>query len=141
MGEWLKWHHMLDNKQFVAAVSDSCGQELLREWANELVLLCHGVATEAGWHKKPRETGTMLMLMVSELAEAMEGDRKDLMDDKLPHRKMLEVELADCLIRICDFAGLKGMDLGGAVAEKLLFNTQRPDHKPENRELAGGKNY
>ena len=37
------------------------------------------------------------MLIVSEIAEAMEGERKDLMDDKLPHRKMAEVELADAL--------------------------------------------
>lgn len=47
----------------------------------------------------------LLMLIVSEIAEAMEGERKDLMDDKLPHRKMAEVELADVLIRIFDFAG------------------------------------
>ncbi len=59
---------------------------------------------ETGEPKK-RNIGEMLMLMVSELAEAMEGDRKNLMDDKLPHRKMLEVELADALIRGLDLAG------------------------------------
>src|SRR4029077_14292055 len=52
--------------------------------------------------------GTKFMLMVSEIAEAMEGDRKDLMDDKLPHRKMAEVELADAVIRIFDFAAAMG---------------------------------
>ncbi|XUM19805.1 hypothetical protein ACRAVF_19255 [Bradyrhizobium oligotrophicum S58] len=44
------------------------------------------------------------MLIVSEIAEAMEGERKSLMDDHLPHRKMVEVELADTLIlhfRLC----------------------------------------
>src|SRR5271168_4098252 len=51
---------------------------------------------------KARNIPEMLMLVVSEVAEAMEGDRKDLMDDKLPHRKMLEVELADAVIRILD---------------------------------------
>ncbi len=40
----------------------------------------------------------------------MEGERKDLMDDKLPHRKMAEVELADALIRIFDYAGAYGYD-------------------------------
>ena len=49
--------------------------------------------------------GTKLMLSVSELAEAMEGHRKGLMDDHLPHRPMIEVELADALIRIMDLAG------------------------------------
>jgi hypothetical protein len=35
----------------------------------------------------------------------MEGERKNLMDDKLPYRKMAEVELADVYIRISDYAG------------------------------------
>lgn len=108
---------------------------------NYVVGLCFNLALDAGWHKKPREVGTMLMLMVSELAEAMEGDRKGLMDDHLPHRKMVEVELADAVIRIFDFAGREGYDLGGALIEKLKYNQQRADHKPEAREKAGGKAY
>ena len=80
------------------------------------------------------------MLCVSELAEAMEGDRKDLMDDHLPHRKMLEVELADAVIRILDMSGGLGLDVAGAIAEKLEYNTERSDHKPENR-ANGGKKY
>lgn len=68
----------------------------------------------------------MLCLIHSEISEALEADRKDLMDDKLPHRKGLEVELADALIRILDMAGGLGMDLGGAVEEKLAYNTTRP---------------
>ena len=35
-----------------------------------------------------RNIPEMLMLIVSEIAEAMEGHRKDLIDDKLPKRKM-----------------------------------------------------
>lgn len=81
------------------------------------------------------------MLIVSEVSEAMEGHRKNLMDDKLPHRPMIEVELADALIRIADLAGALGLDLGGAVEEKLAFNASRPDHKLENRMAAGGKAY
>lgn len=52
-----------------------------------------------------RNKPEMLMLMVSEIAEAMEGERKDLMDDHLPHRKMAEVEMADFIIRLLDFIG------------------------------------
>ena len=51
----------------------------------------------------------------------------------LLHRPMAEVELADALIRILDFAGMKGYDLGGAVREKLDYNRTRSDHKKENR--------
>lgn len=79
--------------------------------------------------------------MHSELSEAMEGERKDLMDDKLPHRKMAEVELADCLIRIFDYAAAFGYDLEGAYQEKRVFNAQREDHKHEARAQAGGKKW
>ena len=88
-----------------------------------------------------RNKGELLMLIVSEVSECMEGERKDLMDDKLPHRKMAEVELADALIRIFDYAGAYGYDLDGAVAEKRAFNATRPDHKPEARLAANGKKW
>jgi NTP pyrophosphatase (non-canonical NTP hydrolase) len=112
---------------------------------------CHGASAEAGWWNdlktgeplidRPHVIGEKLMLIVSEVAEAMEGHRKGLMDDKLPHRTMIEVELADAVIRIADLAGAMKLDLGGAIAEKMAFNAQRPDHKPEARMAAGGKAY
>ncbi|WP_221626042.1 nucleoside triphosphate pyrophosphohydrolase family protein [Elizabethkingia meningoseptica] len=108
---------------------------------NKFVSHCYNQSKEAGWHDKPGEIGTMLMLIVSEISEAMEGDRKDLMDDHLPHRKMIEVELADAMIRIGDLAGKLNLDLGGAIDEKIKFNKNRPDHKMENRALDGGKKY
>jgi NTP pyrophosphatase (non-canonical NTP hydrolase) len=114
---------------------------------------CYGASLRAGWHtnlKTGRPFTTeennerfpvRLMLIVSELAEAMEGHRKDLMDDHLPHRKMAEVELADAVIRIFDLAGERGFDLGSAIAEKLAYNRDRADHKPDSRVAAGGKTY
>lgn len=117
----------------------------------ELVKICHGQSKAAGWWNdlktgesiitRPHVVGEKLMLAVSEISEAMEGHRKSLMDDKLPHRPMIEVELADAVIRIADLAGALGLDLGGAIAEKLAFNAVRPDHKPENRALENGKKY
>lgn len=47
----------------------------------------------------------LLALAVSEVSECLEGERKNLMDDKLPHRRMAEVEMADTYIRLLDFAG------------------------------------
>lgn len=112
--------------------------------------ICHNAAFNAGWWtdiktgedmRGKRNVGELLMLCVSELAEAMEGHRKGLNDDKLPHRPMLEVELADTVIRIFDLAGGFDLDVPGAIAEKLAFNASRADHKPENRAAEGGKKY
>jgi NTP pyrophosphatase (non-canonical NTP hydrolase) len=83
----------------------------------------------------------LIALCHSELSEALEGHRKNLPDDKLPHRLMVEVELVDCLIRIFDLAGAHGYDLDGAYREKMRYNAQREDHKHENRLLPGGKRY
>jgi len=99
------------------------------------------------WHdletgeKLNRNKGEMLMLIVTEVAEAMEGERKNLMDDHLPHRKMAEVELADVLIRLFDYAGAYGFDLDGAVAEKRAYNATRADHKKEARLATNGKKF
>ncbi len=82
-----------------------------------------------------------LALIHSEVTEALEGARKNLMDDKLPHRKMIEVELADAVIRIFDLAGALDLDLAGAIKEKREFNAIRPDHKIENRIKDNGKAY
>ena len=108
---------------------------------NTLKDLCYYRSREAGWHDNPREDGTMIALIHSEVSEAMEGLRKNLQDDHLPHRKMAEVELADALIRICDFAGLKGYDLGGAVVEKLEYNKSRKDWTKEARGSKHGKRF
>ena len=88
-----------------------------------------------------RNKGELLLLIVSEVAEAMEGERKNLMDDKLPNRRMAEVELADALIRIFDYAGAFGYDLAGAYTEKMAFNAQRADHTHAARLGANGKKF
>lgn len=88
-----------------------------------------------------RNKGELLALIHSEISECLEGERKDLMDDKLPHRKMAEVELADTIIRILDYAAGFGYDLQGAFDEKLAYNATRQDHTHEARKIAGGKQF
>lgn len=116
----------------------------IREAANALRNICH-FAAKTWWKKGDTENPLMfsnkLCLIHSEVSEAMEGDRKSLKDDHLPHRDMREVELADAVIRIFDLAGAYGMDIGGAIAEKLQYNAKRADHKLEIRAAEGGKAY
>lgn len=88
-----------------------------------------------------RNKGELLALIHSEISECLEGVRKNLMDDKLPHRKMEEVELVDALIRIFDYAGAFGLNLEDAYQEKMAYNAARADHKAENRRAENGKKF
>lgn len=117
------------------------------ESLNVLTAICHTRARNAGWYKnkdgseKGINAGERMMLMVSEIGEAMEAHRKSKLDDHLPYREGVEVEFADAVIRIFDEAGRLGLDLGGAIVDKLQYNAKREDHKPENRFKEGGKAY
>jgi NTP pyrophosphatase (non-canonical NTP hydrolase) len=114
----------------------------------------HAENVAAGWWTDPetgedlrdpkhlkKTLGWKLLLAHSEISEAAEGLRKGLNDDKLPHRSMMEVEIADTIIRLLDIAGANGLDVAGAIQEKRAFNAQRSDHKMENRKSKGGKAF
>lgn len=127
-----------------------------------LALVCHEAAYLAGWWREHKAdvlsydhrvevrqrtrfglalAAEKIALIHSEVSEAIEGLRKDKADDHLPHRKSVEVELADAVIRIADLAGAMQLDLGGAIAEKMAYNSTRPDHREENRKATGGKSF
>ena len=108
---------------------------------NFVVNKCHQNAVNCGWWDKDRNDGELIALMHSELSEALEAYRKGLNDDHLLHRKGVEVEMADTVIRIFDFCGKHGLDLGGAIQEKIEYNANRADHKLENRQKEGGKKF
>lgn len=131
------------------------------EALNSLTDLIHSTCEEAGWwedlnhalsfipdtphNKKIRSRvklwffSTKIALIHSEASEMLEGMRKQLMDDHLPHREATEVEGADVFIRLADFMGAARYNLGEATSEKFEYNQKRADHKRENRNAPGGK--
>jgi NTP pyrophosphatase (non-canonical NTP hydrolase) len=115
-----------------------------------IVKSCHQDAKEANWWpmkdgnvdtSDPYLFSSKLMLIVSELAEALEGDRKNLMDDKIAVYQARETELADAVIRIFDLAGAYNLRLADAFFDKLNYNKTRQDHTTEARNSVNGKKY
>jgi hypothetical protein len=93
---------------------------------NALVAEIHADNVAAGWWTDlktgesligKRNVPEMLCLIHSEISEAFDGMSQRLPDDKLTHRMMFEVELADAVIRIFDLAGGTQVNLGWAVTE------------------------
>lgn len=90
-----------------------------------------------------RNKGELLALIHSEVSEALEGERKDLMDDKLFQYKMAPVEIVDTIIRCLDYlAGFHpDVDVQDVFDKKMSYNSQRLDHTHEARKIAGGKQF
>lgn len=85
--------HLLDNSD-EASELDKLAQQIYQQ--NKAI----------GWWDDPnRCIYQTLQLVSTEIAEATEGERKNLNDDHLPWRAMGEVELADALIRLLDVGG------------------------------------
>jgi NTP pyrophosphatase (non-canonical NTP hydrolase) len=85
---------------------------------NNLCKEAYLTAKSKGWHDEPRETGTLLALIHSEVSEALEADRKG-------NTENFAEELADVCIRIFDLCGLQNIDLESAISKKMEYNKSR----------------
>lgn len=116
---------------------------------NQIAPYIHAVNVEKGFWKEDN-TAQKLMLIVSELSEACEADRRidnsSIQDKNIEDSKFLlesghkdwrnhfEIsvknsfgdELADAIIRIVDLAYKKNIDLDWHIKAKLLYNESRP---------------
>ena len=85
----------------------------------ELSELCHRIAKEKGFWDEKRNIGEALMLIVTEIAEAMEAHRKQ--DDE-----NFREELADAFIRLFDLCGGLNIDIQAEITKKAEKNKARP---------------
>lgn len=89
---------------------------------------CHYTAVEKGWWRTTRSTPECLMLMVSEISEALEEYRNNAeayyVKDGKPEG--VAVELADAMIRILDYCGFYNINIGEIMIEKMRYNETRP---------------
>lgn len=109
---------------------------------NAMSTYAHSEAIIAGWYTdRPYNIGEQLMLIVTEIAEAMQAERTDAMSEHLSGVLKRNEEIADALIRIFDFCGANAINIGAVVIEKILYNRIRHDHKLEIRQGPGGKKY
>ncbi len=123
---------------------------------NRLAMDIHQNAVEKGFYETPTEVGTRLMLVVSELSEALEADRKDrhadlaafdaehqitprtgvdAFTDKFENhiKDTFEDEISDAIIRLLDLCAYKSIDIDRHIKLKMQYNASRP--------YKHGKNY
>lgn len=108
---------------------------------NDLCKLAHDSAVSKGFYERERNLPELLMLVVSELAEAMEADRHSKWCkhwngiDSPPFIKeefevfikdTVEDEIADAFIRLFDLCGFYGIDIEAHIKAKMAYNATRP---------------
>jgi NTP pyrophosphatase (non-canonical NTP hydrolase) len=114
-------------------------------------------AKEKGFHEKPKTDAHWLMLVACELAEAVEADRMGRRSDKRTYNFLLqeygeplakhlfemhikdtvEDELADAVIRLLDFVGVKGYD----IQENYITEEQIKNEAAEVKEWMKNKSF
>ena len=118
---------------------------------NELAQKIHKNAKEKGFWDREHNVGEKLMLVTSELSEALEADRKSKKADLQEYYKQInfgvdkkeafessikdtfEDEIIDAIIRLFDLCGGMGININEHIELKMSYN--------KDRERLHSKNY
>lgn len=104
-----------------------------KEAVDTLAKKCYSNSYEHGfWDVTPRNKAEMICLIHSELSECLEGVRDHSEDKHCPEFTSEEVELADAMIRILDYAFGHNLRLSDAMTAKMKFNINRPPKHGKN---------
>lgn len=117
---------------------------LANGFLNQMAKELHQKAKNKGFWDERRELGTLLMLIVSELSEALEADRKDFKADIAGFeydtnqkdgefkyafedyiKDTFEDEIADVFIRLFDLVGYLNLDIEKHIRMKMEYNQER----------------
>ncbi|MCV9947827.1 hypothetical protein [Paenibacillus sp. BT-177] len=133
-----------DDHRFWKKLSSTTIEKHLPIAISELVQAAHSNAMSKGWWDEERSFGEIIALIHSEVSEALEDYRngRDITEVWYENKELktrlttpitpnckpcgIPSELADIVIRVFDAAGRYGIDLEGAITEKMAYNATRP---------------
>ena len=133
------------NEEMKYKVCDHCGAHLdngetcdcrkrgktIMTGINEVAKQIHENAVDHGWWDEERGFPEVLVLIHSEVSEALEEYR----NGRLPTEvytgnngkpEGIPIELADVIIRVLDYCGYAGIDIDAAISQKHEYNRTRP---------------